>query len=275
MALSLRAVAAHRVLLPLVVFAAITGSGVALTLRPPVYEAQAQVVITPLSADDAPVGMPVFRDLGDPIRTIETAAALLDDRRAAELAATRLGEPWTAISVAAAVTVTPQGQTNIVNVTAQAGSPGRAAAVANAFMTASLDLRSKALAAASTAALSTARQQVADSPAGSASAEAAQERYTTLELLKTYGDPSATEAQDAVPPVSAAGPPPVLVLGLAAVAGLMAAVALVVVLGASSRGPRAAAPPAARAEVDPPVAHHAGRRVAVGGGGRPRDAEPA
>ncbi len=218
----------HRVLLSLVAFGSVTGGGAALQLGPPTYEATATVVVTPLSGEDAPAGMPVFRDLGDPIRTIETAAALLETRRAAQLSADRLGRPWTTAQVEDAITVAPQGQTNLVQVVAVAGTPDAAARLANTYTTATLDLRSQALTSASTAALAAATRRILENPAGSATASAAQTRSTTLELLKSYGDPSVVEGQEAVPASAPIGLPTTVALAVSLVAGLLAAAALFV-----------------------------------------------
>jgi capsular polysaccharide biosynthesis protein len=263
--LSMRSVL--RVLAPSMVCASVIGGGVALTLRPPVYEARAHVVVTPLAPSEAPAGMPVFRDLGDPIRTIETAAALLSDRRAAELSARRLRGHWTTDEVQRAIMLRPQGQTNIIDVVGRADSPEQAAAVANAYGVAALDLRRQALAAASTAALVTATQQVNTSPAGSAAAEAARARFASLDLLKTYGDPSVTEAQEAVAPTSPAGLPDRLVLALAALAGLFAAAGLASVMRIDrpAKGRTSAAPGLATV-AEPPSPAAAARPGGVVGG---------
>lgn len=229
MLMSRQAASAHRVMLSLLVFAAIGGCGVALALRSPVYQATAQIVVTPMTADQVPVGMPVFRDLGDPIRTIETAAALLNTRQAAQQAAAALGRPWTADSVAAGITVQPQGQTNLIEVVAHAARGGDAAKLANAYTLAALAQRKTALAASATDALTTATRQLAQSPPGAAG-DLARARLASLQQLLTDGDPSAGVAQAALAPTSPSGLPATLVLGLAAIAGLLTSLAVALML---------------------------------------------
>jgi capsular polysaccharide biosynthesis protein len=272
MVVSLRAVAEHRMVLACMVFAAVTAGGASLSLRPPVYEATAQVIVTPVATVDAPLGMPVFRDLGDPIRTIETAAALLYTRRAAQLAAERLGGPWTADAVFDAITVKPRGQTNLVDVAARATRADAAAVLANSYAAAVLDLRSQALTAASTAALSGVTQQLNGSPVGSAAAEAARARFAYLELLRTHGDPSAAEAQAAVPPTVPSGMPMSLVLALSAAAGVLAAFALTVALPARTGARHGDA--AGRPDVAAPVAHSGLIRQTVVAGNADLDVKP-
>ncbi|MCW2706454.1 MAG: lipopolysaccharide biosynthesis protein [Frankiales bacterium] len=215
-------------------FAAVAGGGSSLALRDPVYEATAQVSVTPMTADQAPPGIPVLRDLGDPIRTIETAAQLLHNRQAALLTAQRLGSSLSGDQVFDAVSVAPLGQTNVLDIVGRAATARDALALANTYAHAALDLRSQAVTVASGAALAVAGQQLTQNPTGS-SAEAAKARVSNLQWLQANGDPSAAEAQDALPPGKPSGLPPTLLLALSAAAGALAAAAVAVV--ATSRPP--------------------------------------
>jgi capsular polysaccharide biosynthesis protein len=228
MPLRLRITPTQRTVLCLVAFAAVAGGGASLALRAPVYEATAQVAVTPMTADQAPPGIPVLRDLGDPIRTIETAAQLLHNRQAAQLTAQRLGTSETPDEVFNHVTVAPLGQTNVLDIVGRATTARGAVALANTYVHAALDLRSQAVTVASGAALGIAAQQLTQNPTGS-SAEAAKTRVSNLQWLRTNGDPSAAEAQDALPPDKPAGLPPTLLLALSAAAGALAAAAVAVV----------------------------------------------
>jgi len=64
---------ARRARRPLAVLAFVlvlaAGAAVAV-LRPTTYEARAQIAVTPVSRTAELAGLPVFRELGDPIRTI-------------------------------------------------------------------------------------------------------------------------------------------------------------------------------------------------------------
>src|SRR5436190_11881724 len=133
----LRAIRSHVV----VVIAVMVGVAIAALawgeLRTPTYQGTAQMLITPLAADDAVfIGMPFVRDTGDPPRSLQTAATLIDSPRAASLAAQRLGKGWTERRVENAVEVSPEGQSSIIDITASSDSANDAAHVANVYATA-------------------------------------------------------------------------------------------------------------------------------------------
>src|SRR5205085_9818235 len=143
----LRAVRAHLVL----VIAITVAAGVAALawgqLRTATYEATAEMLVTPISSDDSTyLGLPLVRDTGDPPRTLQTAATLIDSPRAAQLAARRLGHGWTQRKVENAVDVTPEGQSSIVDITASDTSANGSAHVANVFVKAVTDARKATLA---------------------------------------------------------------------------------------------------------------------------------
>src|SRR3954463_14913623 len=130
-----RAVRGHLVL----VIAITVAAGIAALawgqMRTPTYEATAQMLVTPISADDSTyLGLPLVRDTGDPPRTLQTAATLIDSPRAAALTARRLGGNWTQRRVEKAVSVTPQGQSSIVDITATASKAGTSAHIANIYV---------------------------------------------------------------------------------------------------------------------------------------------
>ena len=110
------------------------------TARSPTYRATAQILVAPISQDDQTyLGIQVVRDSpGDPTRTVQTAATLIDTRAAARLAAANLGNGWTTGAVDGAVSVEPQGQSNVVAVTGEASNGRDAARLANAFARAAL-----------------------------------------------------------------------------------------------------------------------------------------
>src|SRR4051812_7815462 len=144
----LRAIRAHRVVVPLIVLAALVGAILYLALRSPSYEANADILITPLPQDDQTfIGVQVVRDSpADPTRTVQTAANLIDTPQAAGLAAKRLGDGWTLEKVQSAVDVEPKGGSNILSATATVGTSGaEAAKVANEYARSALDSRADTL----------------------------------------------------------------------------------------------------------------------------------
>jgi Mrp family chromosome partitioning ATPase/capsular polysaccharide biosynthesis protein len=187
----LRAVGAHVrlvVLLTLLTFTAATAYAVH---RPPRYTATADVLVTPLPQDDRNfLGIQMIRDSGDPTRTVQTAASLVDTPHAAMAAAQRLGDA-TREEVAAAVHVQPVGQSNVLGVSASAATPQRAAAIANAYATSALALRNAAL-----------RRQIGTAIATLRSSPTASDptRLAVLESVRNGVDPTLSVSLHALAP---------------------------------------------------------------------------
>ena len=226
---ALSTLASYRLLASGLAFAAVAGTGAVLALRPSTYEAVAQVSVSPVSIDAAPPGIPVFRELGEPIRTIETAAALLHTRSAADLTAERLGGRWTSELVFRAVEVAPHGQTNLVDVIARTDDAEAAARVANEYLAAILEQRDTAVTAAATQALADFAKTPA--PAGSG-----QNVEATLTQLRDIGDPTSTAVEKATAPRGRSGLSPLMVILLSIVAGLLVALSLLTALADRARG---------------------------------------
>jgi Mrp family chromosome partitioning ATPase/capsular polysaccharide biosynthesis protein len=202
-----RALRAHPVVAVAVLLATLAGALAWLSVRTPQYRATAQVLVNPRPQDDQLfLGLSVIKDTGDPTRTIQTAAALLASPEAARSAARSLGAGWTETEVLGAIDIQPQGESNILDVTATASTAGDAAAIANAFVRAVLDERERTL-----------RRQV----------EPMIERLTqALADLRSDGDPTIELARRATLPDTPEGAPSRLILVLAFVAGaVLAAVA--------------------------------------------------
>ncbi|MGH2968349.1 MAG: hypothetical protein ACRDK0_04695, partial [Solirubrobacteraceae bacterium] len=68
-----------------IVLAVVGGSLAWLSVRSPVYESSAQLLVTPVPGDERSFfGLPVVREAGgDPARTLQTAATLADSTAAA------------------------------------------------------------------------------------------------------------------------------------------------------------------------------------------------
>ncbi|MDP8910329.1 MAG: P-loop NTPase [Chloroflexota bacterium] len=227
-----RALRANRLLVVVAVLGAILGYLAAESARVPRYEATAQLLVSPVPAHDRSfLGLPVLRQTpGDPTRTIETAAALLRSTGAANRTARSLKPPTTARRILAAVSLEPQGQSNIVAVSATAETPLRAAQIANAYARATLVERSAAL--RQSAAAQIPRVQARLAAIGGASAPGAAElaeRLTALRELAEGGDPSLSLSQAARIPDEEAGPSRLIVL-LIVVLGAFAIASLVAVV---------------------------------------------
>jgi capsular exopolysaccharide synthesis family protein len=230
-------VRAHRLVFVAVLLAALLGSLAWLAVRTPQYETSAQLLLNPLPQDDAQfLGFDLLRDSGDPTRTAQTAATLVESRRAAERTAVALGDDWTATEVLNSVRVEPEGESNIVAVTATADSAALAARIANEFADAAIAERRQALARQIVTEI--ARLEAADPAAPTSPGEDAIDnaaRITQLQALKQQGDPTLTASQAAVPPDSSTSAGPLLVIALALIAGLALGVGAAVLLEITGR----------------------------------------
>jgi capsular polysaccharide biosynthesis protein len=142
----LRAIRGHRLLILMVTLAAIGASAAWIILRTPEYKATADLLVTPLPQEDQTfLSLPLLRDSGDPTRTVQTAATVVESGQAAQRTARTLGRGWTPRKVLEAVDVQPQGESNILAVTATAEDAPVAARIANAFARGALDARSEAV----------------------------------------------------------------------------------------------------------------------------------
>jgi Mrp family chromosome partitioning ATPase len=219
----LRAVQAHK----LVVVATTIGVVIAAVLwlafvRVPTYEATAQLLVTPLPQDDRTfLGLQLLRDSGDPTRTVQTAANIVDSPEAAQRTADKLGGGRTTQSVLESVSIEPQGESNILAVTGSADEAGLAARLANTFARETLAVQRGTLEREIGPLLSQLRAR--REALGVSDTEAAAEledRINQLENVRTGANPTLSLSQEAEAPPSASGASPVIILALALIAGL-------------------------------------------------------
>jgi capsular polysaccharide biosynthesis protein len=211
----------HKLLVIFVTLATVAAAVVWLQLRQPRYEASAQVLVAPLPQEDQTfLGLQVLRDSGDPTRTVQTAATLLDSPRVAALAARKLGDGWTAERVDDAVDIEAAGESNILAITASGGSAREARRVANRFALTALTDRNRALSRQIASELDRlhTRQDALDPAAPDAAALGS--KISELESVAARGDPTFSLSQTATTPQSPEGAGPLLVIPIAALAGL-------------------------------------------------------
>lgn len=223
--LYLRAIRTHWLVATLFVAAVLAGSVLVLDRRSPTYEATAELLVSPVDpADTSFSGLSVVQELGDPTRTIQTAAALVENRDIAENAADRLGDPWTGDRVEDAITVSPQGQTNVLEIRASTDDGPEAAAVADAYAEAVVDVRGAALQSDVDGVVDRLQAQLATlAPDAGATRQALQQRVAELELLGVSGDPTVSPAETASVPPSSEGLSAGIVLAVALAAALVLA----------------------------------------------------
>jgi tyrosine-protein kinase len=218
-----RAIAAHRLLVLSTTLLALLGAVAWLVLRSPDYEAKAEILVNPVSIDDATFfGITLPRESpGDPTRTIQTAATLVRSSQAADIAAPKVG--LSRSEVLDRVNVDPQGQSNILAVSASDESAKRAALIADEFAKAALQARGAIVSGQLKARIATLQAQLdaLRRGGGARSTQADQTRadISQLQAVNNGTDPTLSLSQTAGIPGSPTGAPPWLVFLLAAIAG--------------------------------------------------------
>lgn len=206
-----RAIRARSLIVALTTIAALGVAAALLATREPTYTSTAELLVTPLPQDDrAFLGTTLLRDSGDPTRTVQTAAALVDSPLAARRAARRLGGGIDAQTVQANINVQPLGESNILSVTASSTTADGAARLANEFAQSALAVRGEEIRSQIDAVMQT---------VGSDPTPTDQTRLAELRAVRDRGDPTLLLSQPAQAPQSSKGAPAWLVLALAAIAG--------------------------------------------------------
>lgn len=197
--------------------------GIALS-RSRSYQATARLLVNPLPQTDTTyIGLPLIRDSGDPTRTMQTAATLIDSPQAAALTASTLGGGRTSHGVQSAVSVQPEGQSEILDITATDPGAQTAATLANTYARSSLAARAQQLKGLVHQAILNTQAQLAGNRNPSSITRADLEaKLNQLNALSNGQDPTLSFSQAAPLPSAPSGLAPSLIIAL----GLVAAVAL-------------------------------------------------
>jgi capsular exopolysaccharide synthesis family protein len=215
----------------LAIFAVTVGAAlVYLATADRVYEAQADVLVIPIPADDT-----LLRTLGlipessDPELVVETTSQLIDTPNVAERAAEELGGSKTPEAILEAVNVEPVPESNIVAVVGEGPTGEEARDLANAFAAAAIDVRTLELHQRIEGLLNRLREQLA-TLVDPGSATVLVSEIARLEALESEPDPTIRFETPAAVPENPVSPRPVLTIALAAVAGLLLGVGAAVAL---------------------------------------------
>lgn len=212
----------------LIAVATLAASLIALALRPASFDAQAQLIVSPLPQyDDAFLGTGLARDSGDASLTAPTLAQVIESDAAVDATAEELGGDWTPRSVRDAVTVAPTAEANLVTVTAEAPSAREALKLAETFTQSALDARWRTIRSD----LGTRIRRLEAGRAEAASARPSLDRQLqTLRTVRAGGEDPTLRLATVEPAVAAnslSGPAVVLLALLGGLAlGVLAAVAL-------------------------------------------------
>lgn len=218
------AIKAHPLLVAVVTLLVTLVAVVWSAVRAPTYKASAQILVSPLPDNGgSDPRLPVLRTSSDRTRAIQTAANLLDSPAAAATAADRLGKGWTPARVDAMVDVLPEGESDVLSVTASADDAAVAARVANEYARSALEARGRALAPVVASLTSqTAAELRGEKDPASPLALSLAERLSDLRALGNGVDPTLSLTRAAEPPSSTVGAS----RSLLALLGLLAGVAV-------------------------------------------------
>ncbi len=218
----LASVRAHPLLVAAVILATALAGALWAATRERTYEASAQILLTPLPETGRSLPrLPLLRVASDRTRVAQTAASLIDSPAAAAATARAMGGEWSPGRVNAAVDVQPEGESDVLAVTASATDPEEAARLANAFARAALDARDAVLAPiVSSLITDTERDLRAEPSSSSPLAVDLAERLADLRAIGTGGDPTLSLTRDATPPSAPVGPPLWMLALLTLVAGV-------------------------------------------------------
>ena len=214
----IRALRAHPVVIIAVIV--VTVGATAAFTRSRTYDATTEILVTPISPQDRSfVSLPLPRAVGTAPTIVQTEANIVDSPEAAALTAKRLSDT-TPNAVRNSVAVTGSATGNIVNVTAGASDPDRAAAIANTYARAALDVRKRTLGPLVYQAIQSAKKSLADVPdPNSETAQVLRQRLVDLRSLRGGVDPTLSLNHPAVPPAAPAGLSRSIIVLIALLAG--------------------------------------------------------
>jgi uncharacterized protein involved in exopolysaccharide biosynthesis len=211
------------VLITLLTFAAATAAA---ARRPVTYTASADILVTPLSQNDINfLGIPMIRDDGDPTRTVQTAAALIDTPQTALITSERIPGA-TREGISGAVGVQTVGQSDVLAVSATASTPQRAALIANTYAASALAVRHGAVKPGIDAAIAGLRNGLMAPDPG---------RLAVLESVESGGDPTLSLSTPAFAPAGRDGTATWVIALVGLFAGFLLASIVALLLGQPGR----------------------------------------
>jgi tyrosine-protein kinase len=222
----------HWLLIVVLVVVAVAGAAAYAESATPRYDAEADVLVTPIADGDTTfIGFGLLRGGADPTNAVLTAARLVKTPVVADRVARQLGLPGRGAALGS-VTVTPLGQDLIVAITGHGSTGVRAAQLANAFATQLVATRTQEFQSDLAARVKTLRGQLARVPAAerssSPTAIAIGGELASLESLVGSRDPTLRVFADAVPPTSPAWPHKSLSVAVAFLAALLLGAAIAI-----------------------------------------------
>ncbi len=185
------------------------------------YEAEADLLVTPVSAEEQVPGAGLISESPDPTRDVETAARLVTQRDVAARVARELGLETRPVDLLSQVTAEPVAQSNIVAVTASDSSPTRARELANAFGAAAVQERTDQLHSALDRLIPGIEGRIEAAGGSDQASPSLVDQLATYETLREGSDPTLRLETRAATPEAAASPRPKLTILAGIFAGLV------------------------------------------------------
>lgn len=193
-----------------------------LAIADKVYEAEADVLVTPISSDLAVPGAGLISESPDPTRDVETAARLITQRDVAQRVVRELNLSRSADDLLDDVEAAPVAQSNIVSITATAESPELARDIANGFGEAVVLERTDQLHQQLDGLIAGLSERVDEEAAGRDVGDGSlQDELSRYITLREGNDPTLRVETLAATPDEAASPRPVLAVAAGLLSGLV------------------------------------------------------
>ncbi len=213
----------HWLLIVICTVIAVAAAAAYVTVAPKSYTATAQLLANPAQAGDTELfNLPVLHSSGDPTQDILTAADLVTTPQVANAVITKLGLHTTPTELLNRVSSEPVGASNLVGVSAVAPTAPEAQAIANAFATEAIAVRTATLHAAITAVLPSLIASVnALPPVDRSGAGSLGQELSDYEQLDKVNDPTLSVAAPAQLPTAPSSPKKALSLAAGLFGGLL------------------------------------------------------
>jgi capsular polysaccharide biosynthesis protein/MinD-like ATPase involved in chromosome partitioning or flagellar assembly len=211
---------------------AVDAAALYVTTARPVYEAQAELLVAPVS-DPNLDGLSLIRRSSDPARDVQTAARLVASANVANRVQRALSSPDSPETLLRRVRAEPVAGSDIVAVIARGSTPATAKRLADAFAKALVDDRTARLQAELRRTIPRLQALVdKSSPAQSGAADSLVTRLAALQALEGGRDSTVQLENPASAPTSAVSPRKALSVLAGAIAGLMLGVGAALALDA-------------------------------------------
>jgi receptor protein-tyrosine kinase len=196
-----------------------------LATAPKVYEAESDLLITPVPGSD-PVyaSLGLIHDTSDPTRDVETASRLITNVNVARRVKLALHDTRSPAELLDAVTVQPVAQSNIVSITAEGDTPKSAQRLANTFAIAAVADRTDTFHKQLDRSIADAKRQIPPSTSDTppvTDPNSLQAQLVRMQTLRLGDDPTMRVQTLADPPASPSSPKPKLSIAAGILAGLV------------------------------------------------------